>query len=72
MSNPLHLLALVSVLVLYLLPAVLTAKYAERKGRTLEVYLLASLIIGWPFPLLVAAVLPRRAAADDGLNERAG
>jgi hypothetical protein len=60
LSNPIHLVALLVVLVLWIGPAVLAGRIAERKGRSFVVYLVASLVIGWPIPLLAAAVLPRR------------
>jgi hypothetical protein len=63
LSNPIHLLALIVVLALYFGPALLAARLAERKGRSFAVYLLASLLIGWPIPLIAALVLPRRLLA---------
>jgi hypothetical protein len=39
-----------AVLVLWLPPALLVAKLAQRKGRPFWLYLIGSLIVGWPFP----------------------
>jgi hypothetical protein len=60
MSNPIHLALLFAVIALFIVPAVLTARLAGRKGRSFAVYLVASLLIGWPIPLLVALVVPNR------------
>ena len=60
LSNPIHLLALILVLAFWIGPAILAGRIAERKGRSFVVYLVASVIIGWPIPLLAAAVLPPR------------
>lgn len=60
LSNPIHLVVLILVLALWLGPAILAGRVADRKGRSFAVYLIASLIVGWPIPLLIAAVLPRR------------
>jgi hypothetical protein len=63
MSNPIHLAALLAILLLWLLPTVLTARLAARKGRSFAVYLIASLLIGWPIPLIAALIVrPRNAA----------
>jgi hypothetical protein len=63
MSNPIHLAALLGIIVLWLLPTILTARLAERKGRSFAVYLVVSLLIGWPIPLIAALILrPRKAA----------
>jgi len=56
-----HLYGLLALLVLWLVPAILVYRVAERKGRPGWVYLLASLLIGWPVPLLAALVVRRRA-----------
>jgi hypothetical protein len=60
LSNPIHLVALILVLAFWIGPAILAGRIAERKGRSFVVYLVASLVIGWPIPLLAAAVLPGR------------
>jgi hypothetical protein len=60
LSNPIHLVALLALLALWIGPAVLAGRVAERKHRSFVVYLTASLIVGWPIPLLTAAVLPSR------------
>jgi hypothetical protein len=45
MSNPIHVVFLIAVLALWIIPAVLTARLAERKGRSFAVYLVASLVV---------------------------
>jgi hypothetical protein len=57
-----HLFGLLALLVLFVLPAVLVYRLAERKGRPGWVYLLASLLIGWPIPLLAALIVRRRSS----------
>jgi hypothetical protein len=61
LTNPDHLLLLFGLAVLVVLPTILTVRLASRKGRSPAVYLIASLVIGWPVPLLIALVLPRKA-----------
>jgi hypothetical protein len=60
MSNPIHVVLLIVLLVFWVGPAVLAGKIAERKGRSFSVYLVASLVIGWPIPLIAALIVPRR------------
>jgi hypothetical protein len=60
MSNPIHVVLLAALIALWLVPSVLTARLADRKGRSFSVYLIASLLIGWMVPLLVALILPHR------------
>jgi hypothetical protein len=60
MSNPVHVVLLLALLVFWIGPAVLAARVAERKGRSFAVYLVVSLVIGWPIPLIAALILPRR------------
>ena len=60
MSNPIHVVLLLALIAFFIVPAVLTAQFAARKGRSFGVYLIASLLIGWPVPLLVAFVMPNR------------
>ena len=60
MSNPIHLLALIVVLLCFVVPAVLVARLADRRGRSFAVYLIASLIVSWVVPLLALLVLPDR------------
>jgi MFS family permease len=62
MSNPIHIVLLLALIAFYILPAVLAGRIADRKGRSFAVYLVASLLIGWPIPLLIALVVPNRAA----------
>jgi MFS family permease len=60
MSNPIHLLALIVVLLCFIVPAILVARLADRRGRSFAVYLIASLIVSWVVPLLALLVLPDR------------
>jgi MFS family permease len=59
-SKPIHLLALIVVLLCFVVPAVLVARLADRRGRSFAVYLIASLIVSWVVPLLALLVLPDR------------
>jgi hypothetical protein len=54
-----HAFGLLGVLVLFILPAFFVYRLAESKGRTGWVYLIASLLIGWPVPLIAALVVRR-------------
>jgi hypothetical protein len=56
MSNPMHIVLLLGLIAFLIVPAVLTARLAGRKGHSFAVYLVASLLIGWPVPLLVALI----------------
>jgi hypothetical protein len=58
-----HAFGLAFVLLFWLVPAVLVARLAERKGRSFAVYLIASLIIGWIIPLIAALVVRPRVEA---------
>jgi hypothetical protein len=60
LSNPTHVAVLLVVLALWIGPAILAARIADRKKRSFAVYLIASLLIGWPIPLLAALAVPRR------------
>jgi hypothetical protein len=60
MSNPAHVVLLIVLVAFWIVPAVLVARLAERKGRSFGVYLVASLIIGWLIPLIAALLVPRR------------
>ncbi|HEY4452456.1 MAG TPA: hypothetical protein VGN13_12785 [Solirubrobacteraceae bacterium] len=60
MSNPIHVVMLLLVLVvIWIGPAILAGRIAERKGREFAVYVIAGLIVG-PLVLLISLVLPRR------------
>jgi len=59
-SNPIHLVLLLALLLFWVGPAVLAGRLAERKGRSFGVYLVVSLVIGWPIPLVVALIVPHR------------
>ncbi len=60
MSNPVHIVFLLALLVFWIGPAILAGRVAERKGRSFAAYLVVSLAIGWPIPLIAALILPRR------------
>jgi hypothetical protein len=51
---------LLVVTVLWLGPSFLVASFAQRKGRSFALFLIASLLISWLLALLVALVLPAR------------
>jgi hypothetical protein len=57
-----HFAGLLVVLFLWLVPALLVARLARRKGRPFALYLIASLIVPWPFTLLAALIVRPRAA----------
>jgi hypothetical protein len=60
MGNPVHIVLLLALIACWIGPAVLAGKLAERKGRSFAVYLIVSLVIGWPIPLVAALIIPRR------------
>jgi hypothetical protein len=55
-----HAFGLLGLLVLWLVPAVLIARLAARKGRPFALYLIASLILPWPLVLLAALIIRPR------------
>jgi MFS family permease len=60
MSNPIHDVLLLVLLVCFVLPAVPVARLADRWGRSFAVYLIVSLGVSWIVPLLALLVLPDR------------
>jgi hypothetical protein len=60
MSNPIHVVLLLALIAVWIGPAVLAARLAEGKGRSFAVYLIVSLIVGWPIPLIAALIVPAR------------
>jgi hypothetical protein len=68
LSNPYHVAFLLALIVLFIVPAILVGRLAERKGRSFSVYLVASLMIGWPVPLLAALVMPNRREQGSSLQ----
>jgi uncharacterized membrane protein YhaH (DUF805 family) len=46
---------------IWIVPAMLTAKLAERRGYSFPAFFLAALFLFWPAVLLVTLVLPTRA-----------
>lgn len=59
MSNPIHVVLLLGLLLFWLGPAIVAGQIADRKGRSLPVYLIAGLIVG-PLVLLIALIVPTR------------
>lgn len=53
-------LAFVAFIIVWALPSVLVAGFAERKGHPLFGWLVVSLVLGWPITLLVALCIPDR------------
>jgi drug/metabolite transporter (DMT)-like permease len=60
MSNPIHIVLLLALLACFVLPSVLVARLADRRGHSFAVYLIASLLVSWIVPLLALLVLPDR------------
>jgi uncharacterized membrane protein len=59
LSNAIHVLLFVVLIVFWLGSAILAGRIADRKERIGGVYLFAALVIG-PIALLAAVLLPRR------------
>jgi hypothetical protein len=55
-----HLFGPLFLILFWLLPALLVGRLAERKGRPFALYLIVSLIIGWPIPLIAALIVRPR------------
>jgi hypothetical protein len=71
--TPIHdALALAIPLIFWLIPAILVARLAERRGRRFPIYLIASLVIPWPVVLVVVLVLPRRDGRASAGDDRGG
>jgi hypothetical protein len=51
---------LVLLVLFWIGPSILVARYAERKGRSFTLYLVASLLVSWPITLVAAAVIRPR------------
>jgi hypothetical protein len=69
-SNPIHIVLLLALLPGYVLPAVLVARLADRKGRSFAAYLVASLLVSWIVPLFAALLLPdRRVVRPEGQKQ---
>jgi hypothetical protein len=58
MSNPIHDVVLLVVLAVWIGPAYLAGRVADRKGRSFGLYMVAGLLIG-PLVLLGTLLLPR-------------
>lgn len=50
---------LVTLAVIWLIPAVLVARIAGRRRRSFALFLFAALVIPWPIVLIVTLALPR-------------
>src|SRR3954451_6775495 len=61
------------ILILWILPSYLVARYAERKGHSFAGYLIFGLVIGWVISLIVALIVEdrtqRKPAGGDRLGE---
>lgn len=55
---------LVTLAVLWVIPAVLVARVAERRGHSFSLFLSAALVVPWPAILVVGLVLPRRSNGE--------
>jgi hypothetical protein len=52
-----HLFGLLALIAFWLVPTLVVMRIAARKGRDKWVYFAASLLIGWPLPLIAALVV---------------
>lgn len=60
-----HDIALLGTLaVLWVIPAALVARVAERRGHSFSLFLVAALVVPWPAILVAALALPRRSNED--------
>ena len=63
--TPIHDVFVVAVVaVVWIIPALLVARLAERKGRNFAAFLVAALFIPWPITLVVVIALPARPAGS--------
>lgn len=46
--------------VVWVVVAFVVGRFAARKGRCFAFYFVSSLVLGWPIPLIVALLVPRR------------
>lgn len=60
MSNPIHLVLFLVLIGGFVVPAILVARLADRRGHSFAVYLIASLVVSWVVPLIAVLVLPDR------------
>jgi hypothetical protein len=59
--NVIHDIVLLTTLAfIWLIPALLIARLAERRGHNFQVLLIVALVVPWPITLLVVLVMPRR------------
>ena len=70
-SVPVRVFEVLLLLAFWLVPAILVARLAARKGRSFAIYLVASLLIGWFIPLIAALVVRPRAAQLDHMSNGA-
>lgn len=52
-----HVFGLLGLILFWLVPTILVVRIANRKGRPGWLYLIVSLIIGWPIPLIAALIV---------------
>jgi hypothetical protein len=60
------------ILVFWILPSYLVARYAERKGHSFAGYLILGLVIGWLISLIVALIAPDRTESHPVSVDRLG
>lgn len=59
--NMIHdIVLLVTLAMIWLIPALLVARLAQRRGYSFQVCLLVALIVPWPIALIVVLIMPRR------------
>jgi hypothetical protein len=59
--NMIHDVGLLATLaIIWLIPALLVARLAERRGYNFQTYLIVALVVPWPITLLVVLIIPRR------------
>jgi hypothetical protein len=59
LRNPVELIELVILVVVYVLPAYLIARVAARRGHSFGGFLLGGLVVGWFFSGIVLLVVGR-------------
>jgi len=57
LSDPVHLVLVVALVAFWVVPAMLVARLAQRKGRSFALFMIAGLLIGWLFDAIAAVLL---------------
>lgn len=57
LNDPVHVILLVVLVAFWVVPAVLVARLAQRKGRSFALFMLGGLLIGWLFDVIAAVLL---------------